>query len=240
MACYFNGTSYPGDGANFYDPTTLRNITTKTLSAWILPFGWGEGNYGRIISKSYTTFSEGWLLFLANGGGPNGTQTLAFSQFRSIIDCDVRGANYAITLNEWQHVAVTYQSSGTVLYVNGQAIGTVNYNAGSGGESDDTDSWLLVGQQDWSYDREFDGLIEDVRIWNRVLSASEISALWKARGGDSIHYGEIARWPLNELPPATVIGTGTLRDISNNKNDGDSLQEDFPYAAGIVGRRKVA
>ena len=58
------------------------------------------------------------------------------------------------------------------------------------------------------------GIIDDVRIYNRVLSANEVATIYACRGSDSIYYGCLNRWLLNEGPLGTTIsGTNVVKDM---------------------------
>lgn len=239
MGCLFNQTTYNAEylliGGG--DPASLRDIDPLTVSAWIYCTGWGANSYGRIICKEATT--SGWVFFVSNAGAANGVQTLAFVRNRAIISTNVRGANNALSLNAWYHVAVTYQSAGTVLYVNGTALSTVTYTAGSGSINSDSGYWLMIGNRDLTFDREFDGRIEDVRIFNRYLSATEIATLWKARGMDSIHYSEIGRWQMKRGAPGVSVGTNKIADLSNNANHAYMGLNSSAYTEWITGKRAI-
>jgi len=76
-----------------------------------------------------------------------------------------------MSLNKWYHLACTYDATGSgsmIFYVNGQ---NDTSRTGTGlGPNIGTDS-LFIG----TGFGDFKGMIDDVRIWNRALSASEIS-----------------------------------------------------------------
>ena len=78
-------------------------------------------------------------------------------------------------LNQWYHFAVTRSHNVFTIYVNGEAVGSE--------ESDrplpETDAPLLIGSAEGYY---FDGLLEEVGIFKRALSASEIRSIYNARG----------------------------------------------------------
>ncbi len=80
--------------------------------------------------------------------------------------------------NTWYHAAVTYNNStGTIqLYVDGVLTGTVSGVAGSIGNSSDP---LGIGA-DGHYTDKFLGVVDEVCIYDRVLSSSEISQIYSA------------------------------------------------------------
>ena len=82
-------------------------------------------------------------------------------------------ADSTISVGQWYHVAATIDSSYNMkLYVNGvQQTATANsgsmYNSGT-----------YIAMSDSSAGAPFNGTIDDVRIYNRALSASEIWRLY--------------------------------------------------------------
>ena len=77
-------------------------------------------------------------------------------------------------LNSWQHVAVSWGSLGILLYRNGILVDTDTYTGGvvSSGKN------LYIGNVQDIAGRFWDGLIDDVRIYDVALSASDIRALY--------------------------------------------------------------
>ncbi len=76
-----------------------------------------------------------------------------------------------VKLNEWQHV-VGQMDSGTHRYwVNGENAGEFGGKSPPPGKADTDD--VLIGKTHEA-NREFLGLIDEVRIWNRALSEDEV------------------------------------------------------------------
>ena len=85
------------------------------------------------------------------------------------IDVNVTGTS-ALALNTWTHLAVTYDGSNARLYVNGGQVGV----AAATGALRSTGNPLTIGGNNvWG--EWFAGQIDDVRIYNRALSAGEIA-----------------------------------------------------------------
>ncbi|MDI6794105.1 MAG: DPP IV N-terminal domain-containing protein, partial [bacterium] len=85
-----------------------------------------------------------------------------------------------IPTNQYVHIAFTYDSSRTKSFLNGQLYNT---NIDPGGKIGYTDESLLIGYENWSSDssRYFNGVIDEVRIYNRALSEPEIQELYNER-----------------------------------------------------------
>jgi hypothetical protein len=85
-----------------------------------------------------------------------------------------------IVANVFQHLALTYDKASGLgtLYVNG----TVVAQSHLGSYVPLTKGGLRLGYRpsnpgDWTYDRYFSGLMDELAVYNRALSASEISAI---------------------------------------------------------------
>lgn len=80
-------------------------------------------------------------------------------------------------INTWEQVAVVYSNSNIYFYYNG-----VLYTYGSAGSFGASSSNLSIGRDNYSGGVQyFPGLIDDLRIYNRALSAAEIQALYNAQ-----------------------------------------------------------
>ena len=76
-----------------------------------------------------------------------------------------------LPLNAWTHVAATYDNTTLRLYVNGVQVGS---RAVSGALVTSTGVLRIGGNSMWG--EFFAGRIDEVRIYNRALSAGEIQA----------------------------------------------------------------
>lgn len=132
-----------------------------TIMGWIKPTGWGGFASGRIIDNDKLFFSIG-------------NDTLRRLNFSSNIGTATAvSPNDSITLNQWQHVAVTRKTDGKVtFYVNGQLSGTPDQNSGTPTAGTTN---VIVGNR-LAGDRGFDGTIDDLLVFNRILTPQEIQA----------------------------------------------------------------
>jgi hypothetical protein len=78
-------------------------------------------------------------------------------------------------LSDWTHVVVTFDSARLQLFVNGQL--TKTHTLPISGPIAETGG-LVIGGHRAGEGRNFDGMIDEVAIWNRVLSESEIEAIY--------------------------------------------------------------
>ena len=201
-ALSFNGSSsyisVPSNGA--FHPTT-----DVTVSAWIKPSNQSGymGIAGAHTSNSYQLFINSnqvvWDIYNVNGR-------------------DLWYSGSTDPWNTWSHLVATYTAStGSMnVYINGVPITphTQSYGAGALQNSAST---FLVG---WSgYSTEFfNGSIDEVRIYNRALSANDARELYQrgaAKFSNAVsNNGLVGYWSFDE-------GTSTIaHDFSGNKNNG--------------------
>jgi hypothetical protein len=167
-ALNFNGVS---NIVTVGSPAALTNLAKYTITAWIKPRSLGEAQLARIVNKRS---AAGWTLFLNTDGSAFFRQT--FSVTEGAWSTPVN----SVALGAWLHVAVAYDSSlatnRPAFYLNGKLVTTTVRTAPSGSRSSDAASPLSIGNAS-TLDRTFDGAIDDVRIYNRLLGASEIGGL---------------------------------------------------------------
>lgn len=143
----------------------------------------------------------------------------------------VRSEYNAISLNQWRHIAGTYDGQEVKLYVDGvgkswrmPVSDSIDYNIDYNTEND-----LLIGMYKPS-DKlfyAFPGKIAEVRLWNVARSPEEIKATMKQRLSGK-EAGLVGYWPLNE-------GSGnTVTDNTGKGNNGTISgatweQEELPF-----------
>ena len=86
-------------------------------------------------------------------------------------------------MNAWNHVAVSFDGSAgeLKLYLNGTLRDTVSSGLPSTTQSGTTSNKPLIGKY-YANSSYFAGKIDDMGIWKRVLSATEISTLCGSTG----------------------------------------------------------
>ena len=206
-ALYFDGT----DQVTCSNSPSLNPETAMTVAAWIDPDGW-SGN-PRILQKGQSD-NQYRLLFQSG--------QLKFDLFGVTNGTVVTSPPSAGT---WHHVAGTYDGSLMGIYVDGQLVAL---QSASGPIAITTDA-LNIGNKPRSgnpFDH-FSGIIDDVRIYGRALSAGEIGQLYQT---DTVDDG-VANWWRQRY-----FGDGsTTNALSCAICDADGTGQNnlFKYIAGL-------
>ena len=163
----FDGnTSYVTTGGG---STSALNFNTQvTVAAWVNPSQIPPFTYG-IATKNRNPTGTGWGLRMEQGD-PN------FAVNNPSVNCTVRAINNPFVPNVWTHVAATYDSSTSLvqIYVNGVNV-PVDNPSNCFGTLVVSSEPLNIGQE--FPGRNFPGNIDEVRVYNRVLTAAEIAQL---------------------------------------------------------------
>jgi len=175
------------DGVNDYATssagTAVNNLTAGTISVWIKPSSGGQYGLGRIISKGSTGGIGGFDLNVE--GSPVRRFDFAID-YDGATDLGAVTSGGIIDFGVWQHVVVTWDGtgngSGLKMYKNGTSLSLSTSN-GVGSRVSDASNGLVIGNRSVISNRDFDGSIDDVRLYNRVLSAQDISDLFALGSG---------------------------------------------------------
>ncbi len=77
-------------------------------------------------------------------------------------------------LNKWNHVVVTFNSKSLTLFLNGKPVAT--HNLPTPGPASEFGG-LIIGGHRAGEGRNYEGLIDEVKVWQRVLSERELEAI---------------------------------------------------------------
>jgi serine/threonine protein kinase len=84
------------------------------------------------------------------------------------------GTTGIVPMNKWSHIAYTVATNGDLrLYINGDEVASSHFVL----PRDAHDRALMIGKAIWSQSIGFEGMIDEVLIYNRPLSAAEIRRL---------------------------------------------------------------
>jgi hypothetical protein len=158
----YDGYGLELDGNSWVDcgtTATLQIVGPITIACWVKPAALGgdqgfaglNGSYAFKVSDFNDT--DNHLRFTTPG----------------ILDHDAYNA--VLNNGEWQHVAVTFdpnQAGGAVFYINADEADRLDASDMSEGSGP-----FLIGNN--QFDEYYTGLIDDVRVYNKVLTPGEIT-----------------------------------------------------------------
>ena len=191
------------DGRNDYvdcDNNSSLNITAEiTVEAWVKP----DTDKCNVFVHKYAGENQGWALY-----APSDSDGL---RFMVTIDGSENAGCYAkgiVLDNSWHHIVGTYDGTDIRMYVDGVLKDTAN----DAGAMTNGDTNTKIGDNAGmtyylcpeSY--YFNGAIDEVRIYNRALSAEEVR----------YHYNRgapVAEWSFDE-------GSGTTTYDGAGEADG--------------------
>ena len=167
--------SLDGDGDYVYFDRSWSGVVTTeiTVTAWIKASSVGSSDI--IASLGYA-----WRL----RGGSSGN---AAFQVMNTSPVSAATGTWPVDDGTWHHVAGAYDGTEYKLYIDGRT----NVSVASSGElkGDATAYYACIGahykRSDGAPKMFFDGLIDDVRIYDRVLSEEEIREITAIAGAEA-------------------------------------------------------
>jgi len=145
-----------------------------TIEFWFLLKGKsGDNDYPRPVSKGQSTSdNDGYGVWVKDISGPNDIG------FRSVTLApnDIRSQNVPNYDDDaWHHVMLTYDGEKGKLFVDGEKLVDIDVD----GEISQNKEPLHIG--DGRNERHFNGLIDEVRIYNRGLSEDEVKQNYEVK-----------------------------------------------------------
>ncbi len=141
------------------DPGTgsILDLTSNfSVAVWIYPTAFPGSDLATIVSKDenfeFHLNPSGQVFWWWGGGGQQLT------------------SSGTVTLNTWNHIAITYESGSQVIYINGVSQGTDSDSTAVTTNNDP----LLIGTDLAYHSRRFTGLIDEVKVYDTTLEAIQV------------------------------------------------------------------
>jgi hypothetical protein len=159
----FNGTS------NYVSPSSVSSITALgqfSYSVWVYPtaisqHSYSGGGWGGSIVGGSIDGASGYCIGIRDNGRIWWWPLGGGDKF----------STSTVPLNTWTHVVVSYGAGTVAMYINGR-LDSSQASAAPGIPSN-----IKVGGKSW-ITGYFQGGLDDVRIYNRALSAAEVQKLY--------------------------------------------------------------
>jgi hypothetical protein len=148
----------------------LDLTTGMTLEAWVNPSvmsGWET-----VLLKERGAGLLSYALYAHDGAPLGGGQAVPAGYIRAQgVDQPVRGTT-ALPLNTWTHIATTYDGTTQRFFVNGVQVGSSPMSTAIAVGNQQ----LRIGGNNAFTGEFFQGLIDEVRVYNRARTAAQITA----------------------------------------------------------------
>lgn len=229
------------DGSNDYASATPTIPTGDfTYSAWV-----------------YSLDNSDDMIFMASDGSTSNEFAVHLASTKVRINIDnvsVMNTTNIFPTNTWTHLAVTRSGSTITVYVNGSADPTTG---SSGTTLNFSTCELLIGVDadsgcNGSLGNHFKGKIDEIKVYNQALSASQIKSNFDARSnldavasqnGNNIQNlpgalsdGLVGYWKMDESSWTVDCSTTSVTDSSGNGQAGKSCPSSTGPTGGATGK----
>jgi hypothetical protein len=224
---------FGGDGDHVLDADGgdyLNGLDAITVCVW--------------IKSDVTSTEKGFVCFIEPAGGdnggmrydaasykwPGGTNLIKLSMETTSGNMQLEASDNTQT-TQWQHVALVWSSNDDLqLYINGQ-LNKPRGTQSRGGTIEATK--LIVGKsvKDVGADDGWDGLVDDVRVYNKVLTADEIKQVMRGdltlawnpsprKGAVNVKQTQILKWSAGDHAVSHLVYFGTDEEAVKNADTG--------------------
>jgi hypothetical protein len=171
----FNNTPGASPGTYYLKYTTGISLSTAsgfTVCAWVKPLSVGvSGNQTFLCIAGQNTY---FILQIDTGG----TVIHLYGQNPYTVPNNINGGNFAVTQSVWIHAVMVFSGTSITTYFNGTlkdslslVVSPVTFSAFS-----------LGNRSAINADSSANCEVDDVRIFNTALSATQVQAIYNAQG----------------------------------------------------------
>lgn len=195
------------------DKPALNISEGYTMEAWIYANSWKSQSWmGSLINKDAQGPDSGFAFRC----GANGTLSFVISIDNTWIEAQTPAI---MNVEQWHHVAIVVGEGTLTLYIDGEALGNQTFD----GEISISTQDLNIGASPGFGDRHFDGIIDELRIWDTARSGADIAA-----NSDVALTGSednlVAYFPMNE---GTGLLTSSLTDPNCTANFSNMTEDNW-------------
>jgi hypothetical protein len=184
-AYYFNGVNFCNISVPNNPDSSLNLTEDLTISSWFNSnlMNNNNGTVRSIVMKSGDGVgTPNGYVYGVWAGTPNSTPSLGIINFQATPNNNdlsyPSGSSGNVNINEWYNYVVTYTKNDSTLkyYLNGSLVDTkvIYFSIGN----NNNDLWFGSQPSLYTTTKTFDGVLDDIGIWNRALTQEEITSLY--------------------------------------------------------------
>jgi len=209
------GSALDFDGSNDYvevaDNGSLNITGNITILAWIKLDTLGSGQQQYIVGKTETELT--YAIFIES-------DDTVRCILQGLNDTYPSGSPTAITDTNWHQVAISYDGE----YIRTFLDGKLQISDDSSGNINSSTDKIYIGIRKYSNSCYFNGKIDEVRIYNKALTAAEVYALYKNPAGQpslAVPIGRLTAGTIysKQITLAVADGTGDSYIAGGNNLD---------------------
>jgi hypothetical protein len=225
-----SNSAYDFDGNGDYIQTTLTKATfdgkyAMTIAAWIR-MSTSTNAYGYAIVSNHSPSNAQSNLVIEGNSDPTYHRKLTFSFVpNGTILQNYTSNGETIPTEDWTHVAGVLSDGEVTFYVDGVSVSTVDAsNNAISYEGTPPNYKIGLGNPTPGFSQYFIGKIDDAGMWDRALTAAEISALYESLtittnpSGSSVAGGQQAT-----MTVAAAVSGGASISYQWQRNDGSGF-----------------
>ena len=174
QALQFNGST---DLVDIPTNSSIDQQSKFSFCAWVYATGWGGNSEGVVGFKGYAPAGGKWYAYLLNSGSE---ASFAGACDAATTSAWSKASNSSFSLNVWTFLCSTYDNTGdrkVRLYKDGTEVSYALQQAAAGTAVTELGESLFIGNEGGNT-VSFQGNIDDARLYNRVLTGTEILNLY--------------------------------------------------------------
>jgi hypothetical protein len=181
-------SAYSFDGVNDFIETNRTHLNSFTASVWI------KLNVSNCFSAILDAYPSSWEFLSDCVSGTN----LSTAIWNNSTTYQIYQSNYIIPQNKWINVVMTYGNNILKIYSEGNLVYTFTTIAPPA-----INGLLYFGRSRSGTEQFFNGKLDDVGIWNKILTPQEINQLYTPEISYLWSTGETSA-TINPTPTATT------------------------------------
>lgn len=155
--------------------SALEGFSSVSIAAWVNPQGPADSSWSHMVIKDYLAEADYGLLFAGNDSVSNCQTNDFVFRIEAATELNLCSTESYAVDGDWHYLVGTWDGSVATLYIDGTFATSGNLT----GTLVDRDQNFVIGGNEGASDRYFDGYLDDVRVYDRTLSADEVLRLYQ-------------------------------------------------------------